>query len=155
MIQEKTFNPENIKILGWNLILEQINSPQNFDTSLISWHGFHAVMNLEINPEDDLLKADLRIEVITESEGDNMEEAQAIFQILYYIRVEGISDFTISRQAEKIVLHSELGNFIAALTYSTSRGILLSRVLGTGLKDFILPVIDTDALLSGTLNDNA
>src|SRR5690606_1214998 len=112
-------------------------------------------MNLDINPEDDILKADLRIEVITESEGDNKEETQAVFQILYYIRVEDISDFTISRQAEKIVLHKELGNFIAALTYSTSRGILLSRVIGTGLKDFVLPVIDTDALLSGALNDNA
>lgn len=155
MMLNKIFNPENIKILGWNMVLEQINSPLDFDSSLISWHGFHAVMNLDINPEDDLLKADLRIEVITESEGNNMEEAQAIFQILYYIKVEDISYFTISRQAEKIVLHSDLGNLIATLTYSTSRGILLSRVMGTGLKDFILPVIDTDSLLSGALNDNA
>lgn len=155
MTQNKIFNPENIKILGWNLVLEQINSPLDFDPSLISWHGFHADMNLDINPEDDMLKADLRIEVITESEGDNMEEAQAVFQILYYIRVEDISEFTISRQAEKIVLHNDLGNYIAALAYSTSRGILFSRVTGTGLKDFILPVIDTDALLSGALNDYA
>ena len=151
----KNFNPENIKVLGWNLFLEQINSPLDFDSSLISWHGFHADMKLDINPENDLLKADLRIEVITESEGDNMEEAQAVFHILYFIRVEDIADHTISREAEKIVLHHDLGNYIAALIYSTSRGILLSRVLGTALKDFILPVIDTNALLSGSLNENA
>lgn len=155
MIQDKIFNPENIKILGWNMIMEQINSPLDFDSSLISWHGFHAVMDLKANPEDDLLKVDLRIEVITESEGENMEEAQAVFNMVYFIRVSDISEFTISREEEKIVLHSELGNFIAAQVFATSRGILLGRVSGTGLKDFILPVIDTDALLNGTLNDNA
>ena len=152
---QNNFNRENIKILGWKLLLEQINSPLDFDTSLISWHGFHVDMNLDIDPDDDILKADLRIEVITESEGDNMEEAQAVFHILYFIRVEDISEFTISREAEKIVLHNDLGNYIAAITYSTSRGILLSRVVGTALKDFILPLIDTDSLISGTLNDNA
>jgi len=152
---QNNFNPENIKILGWKLLLEQINSPLDFDTALISWHGFHVDMNLDIDPDDDILKADLRIEVITESEGDNMEEAQAVFHILYFIRVEDISEFTISREAEKIVLHNDLGNYIAAITYSTSRGILLSRVVGTALKDFILPLIDTDSLISGTLNDNA
>lgn len=154
-MQNKIFNPENIKILGWNLILEQITSPLDFDTSMISWHGFHADMNLDINPEDDLLKVDLRIEVITESEGENMEEAQGVFQIQFFVRVENISEYTISRQSEKIVLHSDLGNFIASLTYSTSRGILFSRVMGTALKDFILPVINTDDLLSGALNDNS
>src|SRR5690606_17609711 len=118
-------------------------------------HGFHVDMKLDIDPEDDILKADLRIEVITESEGDNMEEAQAVFHILYFIRVEDIADHTISREAEKIVLHNDLGNYIAAITYSTSRGILLSRVVGTALKDFILPVIDTDPLLSGALDENA
>lgn len=152
---QNNFNRENIKILGWKLLLEQINSPLDFDTSLISWHGFHVDMNLDIDPDDDILKADLRIEVITESEGDNMEEAQAVFHILYFIRVEDIADHTISREAEKIVLHNDLGNYIAAITYSTSRGILLSRVVGTALKDFILPVIDTDPLLSGALDENA
>ena len=154
-MHNKVFNPENIKILGWNLALEQISSPHNFDSSQIAYHGFHADMELDINPDDDVLKVSLRIEVITESEDHNLEEAQAVFQFIYYIRLEDISAYTLSREEDKIVLHSDPGNYIAALTYSTSRGILLSRVLGTALKDFILPVIDTDVLLSGTLNDNA
>lgn len=154
-MQNKNLIPQNIKILSWNFLLEHINCPLNFNDSLISYHGFHVDMELDINPENDLLKADLRIEVITESDGKNPEEAQAVFQILYFIKAEEISDFTVSREAEKIVLDSELGNYIAAITYSTSRGILLNRVLGTCLKDFILPVIDTDSLLNGTLNENA
>lgn len=112
-------------------------------------------MNLSINPKVDLLKPDLRIEVITESEGDNMEEARAVFHIQYFMRVDDIAGFTVSREAEKIVLHNDLGNYIASLNYSTTRGILLTRVSGTGLRDFILSVIDTDTLLSGTLDINA
>ena len=147
--------PENIKILGWKILTEQIISPAEFDPDLISYHGFHAHLELDINPEDDVLKADLRIDVITESEEKNEEEAQAVFQLLFYLKVEELPDYVISREEEKIILHSDLGNYLAALTYSTSRGILLGRVPGTALKDFILPVIDTDGLFSGNLNNKA
>lgn len=153
-MENSNFNPEDVKILGHKLVLEQINTPLTFDPDLISYHGFHVDMELDINPEDDILKADLRIEVITESDGNNEEEAQAVFQVIYYLRALEIEKYTVSREVEKIVLHTDLGNFISSITYSTSRGILFNRVLGTGLKDFILPVIDTDSLLSGTLNEN-
>jgi hypothetical protein len=148
-----TFNPENVKILGYKMVLEHIQSPVDFDTELIYYHGFHVDMELNIDPEDDLLKVDLRFEVITDSEGNNMEEAQAVFQLIYYLRVIDLDAHTILREEERIVLHQELGNFIAALTYSTSRGIILGRVPGTGIKDFILPVMNTDSLLNGNQNN--
>ncbi len=146
------FDPEKIKILGWNLVQEQIITPLGFDPANIAYHGFNVEMQLDMDPGDELLKADQRIEVITESEGKNEEETQAVFQIIYFIRVEDLANLTIPRLEDKVVLQSDPGNFIAGLTYSTSRGILLTRVQGTGVKDFILPVIDTDAFLNGNLN---
>ncbi|WP_373520853.1 hypothetical protein [Aquiflexum sp.] len=148
-------------------------------------------MELNTDPEDNILKADLRIEIITDCDNHNTEEAQAVFQFLYYLRVQEIEKYTISREVEKIILQKNLGNYISAMTYSTSRGILLKRVLGTGmnyldasirgikfqknksqipkskndasigelnpkrLKDFILPVINTDSLLNENLNYKA
>jgi hypothetical protein len=44
-------------------------------------------------------------------------------------------------------LHPSLGNALASITYSTSRGILMTRFQGTALSDFILPVINPNNLL--------
>ncbi len=110
-------------------------------------------MELDFNPEDDILKADLRIEVITESNGNNPEEAQAVFQIMYYLKVQDIREYTISREPGKVVLHSDLG--IILLPSPTLPRGAYCYVPGTGLKDFILPVIDTDSLLNGNLNNKA
>jgi len=38
-MQNKKINPENKRILGWNIILEHIDSPLNFDPEKISFHG--------------------------------------------------------------------------------------------------------------------
>ncbi|QED37011.1 hypothetical protein FK178_04480 [Antarcticibacterium arcticum] len=152
-MQNKNFDPEQIKILGYNIIQEQISSPPEFNVEAIQYHGFHVDMEVNMEPTEDLLKADLRIEVVTESEGGNEEEAQAVFRIVYIIRIGNLANFTLEHKGDRIVLESELGNYIAAVTYSTSRGILLQRVAGTGLKDFILPVIDTDSILNGELNN--
>ncbi|MNY64312.1 hypothetical protein D3C86_2014030 [compost metagenome] len=48
---------------------------------------------------------------------------------------------------ETITIHPALGNALASITYSTSRGILMTRFQGTVLSDFILPVIDPNSLL--------
>src|SRR5690606_13718667 len=107
-MESKTFNPEHIKILGSQIILEHISSPIDFDSSLISYHGFHVDMELNINPEDDILKVDQRFDVVTESDGNNLEEVQAVFHLIYYIRVEETENYTVSREEDKIVLQTDL-----------------------------------------------
>jgi hypothetical protein len=41
-----------------------------------------------------------------------------------------------------------LGNALASITYSTTRGILMTGFQGTALCNFILPVKDPDELLN-------
>ncbi len=45
--KKSNFNPEDIKILGYKLVLEQISTPLNFDSELISYHGFHVKYGIE------------------------------------------------------------------------------------------------------------
>jgi hypothetical protein len=45
-------------------------------------------------------------------------------------------------------LDPDLGNALSAITYSTARGILLTRLQGTAFQDFILPIINPNNLLN-------
>ncbi|GAO27720.1 hypothetical protein JCM15548_14569 [Geofilum rubicundum JCM 15548] len=44
-------------------------------------------------------------------------------------------------------LHPDLGNALSSVTYSTSRGILLTKMQGTALQNFVLPIINPNKLL--------
>jgi hypothetical protein len=61
--------------------------------------------------------------------------------------VENMEELLEADEKNKISYDAALGNAIASIVYSTSRGILMSRFQGTVFADFILPVIDPNQLL--------
>ncbi len=69
------------------------------------------------------------------------------FHFVYVFHVENLQELAIPDENKGISLNGGLGNALASITYSTSRGILLTRLKGTGLENFILPVIDPNSLL--------
>ena len=48
---------------------------------------------------------------------------------------------------DSIELDPGLGNALSSITYSTARGVLLTRLQGTALQNFVLPVINPNKLL--------
>jgi hypothetical protein len=52
-------------------------------------------------------------------------------------------------KTEQLEVNNGLANALASMTYSTSRGVLLTRLQRTALEAFILPVIDPNELLNG------
>ena len=61
--------------------------------------------------------------------------------------MDNIEEQKTKEKDEIITVHPALGNALASITYSTSRGILMTRFQGTVLSDFILPVINPNDLL--------
>ncbi len=47
-----------------------------------------------------------------------------------------------------------LGNAVASITYSTARGVLWARYQVTSFSGFLLPIIDPNLLLEGSLPIN-
>jgi hypothetical protein len=58
-----------------------------------------------------------------------------------------MAELAIETKPKHLEIHSGLANAIASISYSTARGIILSRFQGTALREFILPVIDPNSLL--------
>ena len=139
--------PKKIEIVDFKIIKGQINSPFDFQIEKVDGHTFNVDLELGFNLEDKLVKADFSVNVETKSNDDEIEEAVGNFSFVYIYYVDNIEELTNLESDETITINPALGNALASITYSTSRGILMTRFQGTVLSDFILPVIDPNSLL--------
>lgn len=141
--------PEKIHIVKTTIVKCHIDSPFDFVVEKAKGHDFSTIFELGFNLEDKLVKADLKIEIATKSEGENLEESKGSFHFVYVFHVENLEELAIPDKNYRIELNGGLGNALSSITYSTTRGILLARLKGTSLENFILPVVDPNKLLNG------
>lgn len=139
--------PEKIEIVDFKIIKGQINSPFDFEIEKVEGHTFNVDFELGFNLDDKLIKASFSINVETKSKQKDIEEATGFFSFDYVFYVDNIEELTKLEKDEVVSLHPALGNALASITYSTSRGILMTRFQGTALRNFILPVINPNDLL--------
>lgn len=138
----------------FRLVKGQIDSPFDFRVSNIKGFNYDVEFEIGLNLEEELVKADFIINLSTASEVPTVE-AVCSYHFVFLFNVEGLSDH-VQITAEGVAdWNPYLANAIASITYSTSRGILMSRFQGTVMKDFILPVIDPNALLSNKISQQS
>ena len=143
---ENPLQPSLIHIVDFKIVKGQINSPFDFKSENVQGYNFTVKFELGFNLAEKMVKADFSVNVETKS-GTEVEEAIGAFDFVYIYYVDNIHDLARLEEDQTITLHESLGNSLASITYSTSRGILMSRFQGTILKDFILPVINPNELL--------
>jgi hypothetical protein len=144
--------PEKIEIVDFKITKGQINSPFDFETEKVEGHTFNVDFELGFNLVDKLVKADFSVNVETKSNAEDTEEAIGTFSFVFVFYVDNIEELTTLEKDQTVTLHAALGNALASITYSTSRGILMTRFQGTALSDFILPVINPNNLLEKASN---
>ncbi|GGD17659.1 hypothetical protein [Flavobacterium orientale] len=139
--------PEKIEIVDFKIIKGQINSPFEFDVTQVNGHLFNVNFELGFNVPDKLIKADFSVNVETKSLKEDTEEAIGAFSFVYVFHVENIEELAKVEQDNTVTVSPALGNALASITYSTTRGILMTRFQGTALSGFILPVINPNKLI--------
>jgi len=140
----KRIQPEKIAIREFRLVKGQIDSPFDFKISNIKSFDFKVDFKTGFNLEEGLIKADFVIDVSSVSI-EPATEATCNYYFVFLFHVEDLKEHTQTGE-NTIDWNPYLANAIASITYSTSRGILMSRFQGTVMKDFILPVIDPNSL---------
>lgn len=150
-MEKKRIQPEKIVVREFRLIKGQIDSPFDFRVSNIKSFNFNVDFNTGINLGEGLVKADFNIQVKTVSI-DPGEEATCAYNFVFIYFVEELHEHAQLMEDGSIDWNPYLANAIASITYSTSRGILLSRFQGTVMKDFMLPVVDPNTLLENKIN---
>lgn len=148
MSDKQIFDPDKLSILEFKLIKGQVDSPEDFIIERIEEHLIENSLQLAFNLNEKLVKADFKIEIKTNSKGSNTKEALGSFHLVYIFRVENLEELALLNSNNLIDLNPYLGNALSSITYSTSRGILLTRLQGTPLQNFILPIINPNKLLN-------
>lgn len=147
MSDKLLFDPEKLSIVEFKFIKGQVDTPEDFIIEKIEGHQLENSLKLSFNIEEKLVKADFTADVITDSKGSNSEEARGVFHLIFIYRVENLDELAIPVDKKVLDLNPDLGSALAGITYSTARGIMLTRLQGTAFKDFILPIINPIKLL--------
>lgn len=147
-MQDKSiFDPEKIFLIDFKMIKGQVDTPETFDISKVVGYQIDNSLQLGFNLEDKLAKADFTVNVKTDSKGKNENEAIGNFHLIFIYRIENLEDLAIPEKNKRLSLNPGLANALSSVTYSTSRGILLTRLQGTALQNFVLPIINPNILL--------
>ncbi len=147
MSDKPLFDPEKLSIIEFKLINGQVDTPEEFITEKVERYELENSLQLAFNLEEKLVKVDYRIDILSDSKGGNAKEASARFHFVYIYKVENLKELAVSDDASLIDLDQHLANALSSITYSTSRGVLLTRLQGTAFQNFILPVINPNKLL--------
>lgn len=141
------FDPEKISIVEFKMVKGQVDAPEEFEILNVEGNHVDNSLQLGFNLEEKLVKADFMIEIKTESKGQNANEAVGNFHLVFIYQVDNLNDLAKPDNKNLIELHPGLANALSSITYSTSRGILLTRLQGTAFQNFVLPVINPNNLL--------
>lgn len=141
------FEPEKIAILEFKMVKGLVDVPEDFDFEKVVGNQIDNSLQLGFNLDENLIKADFIIDIKTESKEFNSKEATGNFHLVFIYQIENLKDLAKPEKNNLIDLNPALANAISSVTYSTSRGILLTRLQGTAFQKFILPVINPNSLL--------
>lgn len=151
MQDKNVFDPEKIALIDYKMIKGQVDTPENFDVSKVVGHQLDNSLQLGFNLEDKLAKADFTVSIKTNSKDQNESEASGNFHLIFIYRIENLEELAMPEKNKRLNLNPRLANALSSVTYSTSRGILLTRLQGTALQNFILPIINPNNLLNNKL----
>jgi hypothetical protein len=144
---QKRLVPEKIKIVDTQIVKCSIDCPFNFSLNNVKGHEYDLEFDMAFNIEDTLVKTDFKLKITTNSNEKVEMEASGDFHFVYIFQVENLKELAVPDKNKEIALHGGLGNALASISYSTSRGLLFARLKGTALENFNLPVIDPNSLL--------
>lgn len=152
-MQDKTiFDPEKVALVNFKMIKGQVDTPENFDPSKAAGYQLDHSLQLGFSLEDKLAKADFSVSIKTDSKGENETEASGNFHLVFIYKIENLEELAIPEKSKRLNLNPGLSNALSSVTYSTARGILLTRLQGTALQNFVLPIINPNKLLRHKTN---
>jgi hypothetical protein len=137
-----------IQLLSVDVVKGQLDSPFEYDRNQLFHYDAETFFDLSFIIEESLVKADLIVDIKTVSEHEQESgECSAHYAIVFFFQVENFAELHEITSKNILELKGGLANALASISYSTARGILLTRLQGTAFSEFILPVIDPNVLL--------
>ncbi len=143
------FTASAISLIEVKIIEGRVESHDLFDDSKVVAFDPDCSLRIFLGLKANLLRAELKVWVDTESE-PSQPETHGHFHFVFLFLARELSKWVAEAEDNAMTMDPGLQNAIAAVSYSTARGILISRFQGTALQRFILPVINPNDLLEAS-----
>ncbi|WP_163379449.1 hypothetical protein [Cyclobacterium sp. SYSU L10401] len=146
MTKKKSLDVSKLRLFQYEIIHASIKSSLEFEPQLVTGHEFNVNLDLNFDETNKVVLAKLDFTISTKSSKE-VTEAKGEFEMLFAFHVENLEELIERDEKDVLVVDAGLSNAIASVSYSTSRGILLTRFQGTALSGFILPIVNPNELL--------
>ncbi|WEK36985.1 MAG: hypothetical protein P0Y53_05670 [Candidatus Pseudobacter hemicellulosilyticus] len=115
-----------------------------------AFFDFSYDINTSANLEEQKMRASFvcKIAVYEDAAMQNKMEIGGHFEIAYIFLIQNLEEISIEYENDLVTVPEDLIESIYSIIYSTSRGILYSKCLGTVLDNVVLPVISTPKLIA-------
>lgn len=147
----KQFNIEDLSIESITLTDASIENPDSISAKENDAYAIKYGIAFEkfLNIKDGLILINLNISLICLDKEERELNIKGNFTTRFVFKVKGLSEYVEKDQKSKIVnLEQQLSISALNMVYSTSRGIIYTRCLGTVLGTIILPIISSQQLLT-------
>ena len=138
---ETKFNPNNLEIIQFKITQGEIKAPFEFARKAIDSYGTDVNFTVGFNLKKKTARSNINF-IITTNSKNEQEEAYAKFSLVFIFKIKNAEEMIEIKKKKIVSINKDLTTAIAAISFSTSRGILLTRLQGTVLKDYILPIMD-------------
>ncbi|WP_233266174.1 hypothetical protein [Myroides fluvii] len=136
------FTPELLNIISYKLHKLNIDSVSDINESEDFYFTVDNKIDLGFNDEHFLIQAILDIEIKKILDKNEDVVAKSLISIEYVFHVENFGELHTFDDKGIISVDKNLTTNIAAVAYSTTRGLLLDRFRDTAFDNFILPIVD-------------
>lgn len=137
-----------IHLIEFKFVKGLINADELFKPEEIKGYKHSSRIELMSNVDLQLIKLDCFIQLTSDSGGGNSEEATGNFHFIFIFKVDNFEELSKKIDLSTVDINPELASTLTSISYSTSRGILLTRLQGTPFQKYILPIINPNSLLS-------
>lgn len=147
MTKPNKFDPTKLSILDVKIVEGAIKVPLDFISDSIDSFKTDMHFSIGFNMNEGMLQANIGFEIHTESNNDQ-EEAFGKFDFVYLFNVQNMEQLIILDD-NQVIIDADYGllNGVAATSYSTCRGILITRLQGTAIHEYILPIISPNEII--------
>lgn len=137
---------DKIHLQRVDIVSAFIDNPLEVLTMEVEGFNFSLGFNLGFDVDEKMVKAELEVNLSTELE-DSEYQATGKFKLVFLYSLDNFDDL-IHFDGTGVEVSDELAIAVASISYSTTRGVLLTRFQGTIFREFILPVISPLKILN-------
>jgi len=148
-MEHEKFDIDLISLDNINILNAGIQNDAQLTT--IEYSEYDILFQFQLTPSVNAVSKKIKVladfEIRVSKKNADLVEISSHFVIAFVYSVKNLEELTILAEDHIVTVDEELVSSLLNITYSSSRGIIYTRSLGTAMEGLILPVISTADLL--------